>query len=86
MAEFESAAPSAAHGGPATERQTAGDSRRTGSAIVGLAVAALIVAVALAIGARSSWDSIGSGGINQRLLPKVGEVAPDFETEDSRSG
>ncbi len=82
MAEFESAAPSAAHGGPATERQTAGDSRRTGSAIVGLAVAALIVAAALAIGARSGWDSIGSGGINQRLLPKVGEVAPDFETED----
>ena len=82
MAEFESPAPSADHSGPETERQTAGDSRRASSAIVGLAVAALIVAAALAIGARSGWDSIGSGGINQRLLPKVGEVAPDFETED----
>ncbi len=51
-------------------------------AVVGLAVAALIVAAALAIGARSGWDSIGSGGINRSLLPKVGEVAPDFETED----
>jgi cytochrome c biogenesis protein CcmG, thiol:disulfide interchange protein DsbE len=82
MAEFDSPATSAAHRGPETERQTAGDSRRASSAIVGLAVAALIVAAALAIGTRSGWDSIGSGGINQRLLPKVGEVAPDFETED----
>ncbi len=82
MAEFESAAPSTAHGGPATERRADGNTRRTGSASVGLAVATLIVAAALAIGARSGWDSIGSGGINQRLLPKVGEVAPDFETED----
>jgi cytochrome c biogenesis protein CcmG, thiol:disulfide interchange protein DsbE len=82
MAEFESAAPSAAHSGPATERERADETRRDRSAIVGLAVAALIVATALAIGARSGWDSIGSGGINQSLLPKVGEVAPDFETED----
>jgi peroxiredoxin len=82
MAEFESAAPSTAHGGPATEWPRTGNTWRSGSAIVGLAVAALIVAAALAIGSRSGWDSIGSGGINQRLLPKVGEVAPDFETED----
>jgi cytochrome c biogenesis protein CcmG/thiol:disulfide interchange protein DsbE len=82
MAEFESATPSTAHGAPATERQRAGKSWRASSAIVGLAVAALIIAAALAIGARSGWDSIGSGGINQRLLPKVGEVAPDFQTED----
>jgi cytochrome oxidase Cu insertion factor (SCO1/SenC/PrrC family) len=82
MAEFESAAPSVARGEPATERQKAGEPRRAGSAIVGLAVAAVIVAAALVIGGRSGWDSIGSGGINQRLLPKVGEVAPDFETED----
>jgi cytochrome c biogenesis protein CcmG, thiol:disulfide interchange protein DsbE len=82
MAEFESAAPSSAQGGPATERQRAGKSWRASSAIIGLAVAALIVAAALAIGARSGWDSIGTGGINQHLLPKVGEVAPDFETHD----
>jgi hypothetical protein len=61
MAEFERAAPSTALGGPATERQTAGNTRRASSAIVGLAVAALIVAAALAIGATSGWDSIGSG-------------------------
>lgn len=51
-------------------------------AIVGLIVAAIIVAGALAMGASSGWESIGRGGINQRLLPKVGEVAPDFATED----
>jgi len=82
MAEFESAAPSAAQGGPASERQRAGRGWQASSAIVGLAVAALIVAAALAIGASSGWDSIGTGGINQHLLPKVGEVAPDFETQD----
>ena len=82
MAEFESTAPSAAHDEPASERQRADGTGRASSKIVGLAVAVLIVAAALAIGARSGWDSIGSGGINQRLLPKVGEVAPDFETED----
>lgn len=51
-------------------------------AVAGLIVAALIVAAAMALGANLGWDSIGQGGINQRLLPKVGEVAPDFETED----
>src|ERR671912_1103672 len=82
MAVFESAAPAATHGAHAGEALRPGGSRRTSSAIVGLVVATLIVAGALTIGARSGWDSIGSGGINQTLLPKVGEVAPDFETED----
>lgn len=82
MAESDSAAPASTQGAPVSERPRTGYSRRTGSTIVGLAVAVLIVAAALAIGAKSGWDSIGSGGINQSLLPKVGEVAPDFETED----
>jgi peroxiredoxin len=82
MAEFESATPATTHGSHASEELRAGDSRRATSAIVGLVVATLIVAAAVMIGARSGWDSIGSGGINQTLLPKVGEVAPDFETED----
>jgi cytochrome c biogenesis protein CcmG/thiol:disulfide interchange protein DsbE len=50
--------------------------------LVGLAVAAIIIAAAVATGVSSGWNTIGKGGINQRLLPKVGEVAPDFETED----
>jgi peroxiredoxin len=60
--------------------------RRSGetvrTAAVGLTVAAIIVAVVIASGARLGWDSIGQGGINQQLLPKVGEVAPDFEALD----
>jgi hypothetical protein len=51
-------------------------------AIAGLTIAALIVAAAWWIGGRAGWESIGQGGINQRLLPKVGEPAPDFATED----
>src|SRR5215212_866494 len=82
MAEFESASPAAAHGAHASQELSARDPRRTSSPVIGLVVATLIVAAALAAGARSGWDSIGSGGINQSLLPKVGEVAPDFETED----
>jgi cytochrome c biogenesis protein CcmG/thiol:disulfide interchange protein DsbE len=74
----------AAHSGPiaeATPSPAAGATRR-GSALIGLAVAAIIVLAALATGASSGWTSIGKGGINQSLLPKVGEVSPDFETED----
>ena len=82
MAESESAAPASTQGAPVSERPRPATLGARVPAIVGLAVAVLIVAAALAIGARSGWDSIGSGGINQSLLPKVGEVAPDFETED----
>jgi len=82
MAASESAAPAATPDAPVNDWLSASDTRRTGSTIVGLVVAALIVAAALTIGTRSGWESIGSGGINQRLLPRVGEVAPDFETED----
>jgi cytochrome c biogenesis protein CcmG, thiol:disulfide interchange protein DsbE len=82
MAASESAAPAATRDAPVNDRLSASDTRRTGSTIVGLVVAALIVAAALTIGTRLGWESIGSGGINQRLLPRVGEVAPDFETED----
>jgi peroxiredoxin len=50
--------------------------------IVGMVVAALIVSGALAVGFRSGWESIGTGGVNRSLLPKVGDPAPDFLTED----
>ncbi|MFT4036601.1 MAG: TlpA disulfide reductase family protein [Thermomicrobiales bacterium] len=50
--------------------------------IVAGVVAGIIVLAALAVGASSGWDTIGRGGINRTLLPKVGEPAPDFTTED----
>jgi peroxiredoxin len=34
------------------------------------------------MGVRGDWGTIGSAGVNRSLLPKVGEVAPDFTTED----
>ncbi|MDQ3692441.1 MAG: TlpA family protein disulfide reductase [Chloroflexota bacterium] len=48
----------------------------------GLAIAVALVVVAWIVSERAGFDSIGQGGINQQLLPKVGEVAPDFETAD----
>ena len=50
--------------------------------LTGLIVAAAIIGAAVLIGSREGWDSIGAGGINRTLLPKVGSVAPDFVTED----
>ena len=83
MAEFDGAAPASGHGASSRARPDAGAGpERKTAALIGLAVAAVIIAAALAIGARSGWESIGDGGINQSLLPKVGDVAPDFETED----
>ena len=49
---------------------------------LGLGVALAILVGAWFVGGRSGLESVGRGGINQRLLPKVGAVAPDFETED----
>jgi peroxiredoxin len=83
MAEFERSAPATAPGVSAGNTiAQARDTRRTRPAIIGLTVAVVILVAALAIGAKSGWESIGTGGINRSLLPKVGDVAPDFETED----
>lgn len=39
-----------------------------------------IVGATLLIGQRAGWTQIGTGGVNARLLPKVGEPAPDLFT------
>jgi cytochrome c biogenesis protein CcmG/thiol:disulfide interchange protein DsbE len=55
---------------------------RRNQIIVG-AVSLIVILIAAAfVGMNSGWDSIGRGGINRSLLPKVGEPAPDFTTED----
>jgi peroxiredoxin len=46
---------------------------------------ALVIIVALVgttwwLGERNGWADIGTGGANARLLPKVGEEAPEFFT------
>ena len=47
-----------------------------------LALALGIVAAAWAVGGRQGFDTIGTGGANARLLPKVGEPAPAFTALD----
>ncbi|MGC4105769.1 MAG: TlpA disulfide reductase family protein [Thermomicrobiales bacterium] len=42
-----------------------------------------IVGATFAIGQKAGWDQIGSGGVNARLLPKVGDEAPDLFTWSS---
>ncbi|MCA9877067.1 MAG: TlpA family protein disulfide reductase [Thermomicrobiales bacterium] len=56
-------------------------SRRT-QALVGVVALVVILAAAAVVGGTSGWESIGRGGVHRTLLPKVGEPAPDFTTED----
>jgi peroxiredoxin len=56
-------------------------SRRT-QILVCLTVAVAIVGAAWFVGGREGFGQIGTGGINQELLPKVGEAAPDFTVYD----
>jgi peroxiredoxin len=49
---------------------------------IGLALALAIVVGAWLLAGRAGLETIGRGGINQSLLPKVGTDAPDFATED----
>lgn len=42
-----------------------------------------IVGATFAIGQKAGWNQIGSGGVNARLLPKVGDQAPDLFTFSS---
>ena len=69
-------------GTPASGAEVTERPARRAQVALGLGVALAIIVAAWFVGGRSGFESIGRGGVNQRLLPKVGEVAPDFETED----
>jgi len=60
-------------------RPSAEQPRSLCSIALSLALALGIVAGAWAIGGRQGFESIGSGGANLQLLPKVGEPAPPFQ-------
>ena len=51
--------------------------------LVGLGLAAAIVFGAWWMGGRAGFDDIGSGGVNRKFLPRVGEVAPDVMALDA---
>jgi peroxiredoxin len=50
--------------------------RRRVALSVGLAIA--IVGAAWYVGGRAGFDQIGRGGVNESILPRAGEPAPDF--------
>lgn len=46
--------------------------------MLGVGLALAIVVAAVFVGGRENFATIGQGGANRQLLPKVGEPAPDF--------
>ena len=54
--------------------------RQRSPVLAGLLMALVIVAGAWIVGGRQGFQQLGFGGINSALLPKVGDVAPDFAT------
>lgn len=68
--------------GAGLEPESAGQLSRRNQLVVGIVSLVVILIAAAFVGVNSGWDSIGQGGINRTLLPKVGQVAPDFTTED----
>ncbi len=65
-------------GGSLVEMTTSGVGGRFKTAALPLALALIIIGSAWIIGGRQGFDRIGTGGQNLRLLPKIGESAPDF--------
>lgn len=67
---------------PGSQSASTSHPERRNQIIVGVVCLVVILVAAAFVGATSGWDSIGRGGINRTLLPKVGDPAPDFTTED----
>ena len=54
--------------------------------MLGLGIAgALVVGAWFAVG-RTGLETVGEGGVNRQLLPRVGEVAPDIEVTEVLTG
>jgi len=54
--------------------------RRWPRVLLVLVVALGIVGITFTVGQNQGWSSIGSGGVNAQLLPKVGQPAPNLFT------
>ncbi|MDQ3539410.1 MAG: TlpA family protein disulfide reductase [Chloroflexota bacterium] len=60
--------------------------RRRTSVVLALVVTLVLISGAWAIGDHQSFSQIGTGGTNLKLLPSVGEPAPDFVTLRADNG
>ena len=60
------------------DRVQSGGPERWNTILLSLALALIIVAGAWFVGGRQGFDQIGTGGQNLRLLPRIGDPAPDF--------
>jgi thiol-disulfide isomerase/thioredoxin len=49
-----------------------------------LVIVGAIIGAAYVIGERDNFDTIGQGGVNAKLIPAAGEVAPELITFDTR--
>lgn len=55
-------------------------SQRPVNLVLALAIIVALVGTTWWMGERFGWASIGTGGQNEQLLPKIGEQAPEFFT------
>ncbi len=51
-----------------------------------IAIAAVLAASAWFVGEREGFSQIGQGGLNLKLLPRIGDPAPDFVTLTAADG
>ena len=64
--------------GPAILRRT-GDRPKAGRIAIALTISLVLIVGAWYVGGQQEFSSIGGGGTNAKLLPRVGEVAPDLQ-------
>ena len=55
------------------------DTPKIGRIVLALAVALTLIAGAWLVGDRQCFSTLGGGGTNAKLLPRVGEPAPDVQ-------
>ena len=65
-----------------TPRPVAPQAGKWPGGAVGLLLAVGTVVATRIVSEQAGFETIGQGGISQQLLPKVGDVAPNFGTQD----
>lgn len=63
-----------------TSQDRMSNRQRVTNLLLAVAIIVALVATTWFMGERFGWTDIGTGGSNQRLLPKIGDQAPEFFT------